>query len=130
MLARDFGNRLRSLRDERGLTQRELALRLQMPVPQISRYETGTFMPNAETLLTLADALDVNVDTLLGRSNGNDKASDAVKDIRLAERMRELEKLDRRFRETAIAVIDAIVVQGHQEAVSARLTKRADGRKR
>jgi transcriptional regulator with XRE-family HTH domain len=130
MLARDFGTRLRSLREQRGLTQRELAVRLQTRVPQISRYETGAFMPNAETLLSLADALGVNVDTLLGRTNGNEPASNAVKDIRLVERLRELEKLDRRYRDTAIAVIDAIVLQGSQEALSSRLSKRSDADRR
>jgi hypothetical protein len=38
--------------------------------------------------------------------------------------MRELEKLDRRFRDTAIAAIDAIVLQGNTEAVSTRLGRR------
>lgn len=130
MLARDFGDRLRKLREERGLTQRQLAERIDVRFPQISRYETGIFMPNAETLVTLADALDVNVDTLLGRINANDARPDAVKDVRLIERVRELEKLEKRFRETAIAVIDAIVVQGHQEAVSSRLAKPAASARR
>jgi transcriptional regulator with XRE-family HTH domain len=122
MLATDFGKRLRALREERGLTQRHVAERIGVQVPQISRYEAGGAMPGAETLIELSGVLQVGLDELvLGR---NVKPLDEVRDVRLLERVRELEKLDRRFRETAIAVIDAIVVQGNQEAVSTRLGKR------
>lgn len=91
-------------------------------VPQISRYEAGGAMPSAETLIELSDVLEVGLDELVLGRNG--KPAEEVRDVRLLERVRELEKLDRRFRETAIAVVDAIVVQGHQEAVSTRLGKR------
>jgi transcriptional regulator with XRE-family HTH domain len=122
MLATDFGKRLRALREERGLTQRHIAERIGVHVPQISRYEAGGAMPSAETLIELSEVLEVGLDVLvLGR---NEKRADEIHDVRLLERVRELQKLDRRFRETAIAVIDAIVVQGNQEAVSTRLGKR------
>jgi transcriptional regulator with XRE-family HTH domain len=123
VLAREFGKRLRSLREDRGLTQRELAARLHTPVPQISRYETGFCLPNAETLAELADVLRIDLgELLLGRKNGNLGDEPQIKDVRLLERVQELEKLDRRFRDTAIAVLEAIIIQGHDEGVKARLT--------
>jgi len=122
VLAREFGKRLRALRDERGLTQRELAERLDAEVPQISRYETGAYLPNAETLVTIAKALHVDLDRLLlGRADGKPADDVPIKDLRLLERMKELEKLDRRFRDTAVAVLEAIILQGHEESVKARL---------
>jgi len=122
VLAAEFGKRLRALREERGLTQRELAKRIDAEIPQISRYETGSYMPNAETLLAIADVLHVGLDTLFGRSSGNTGDATPVKDVRLLERMKELEKLDRRFRDTAIAVLEALILQGHEEGLKARLT--------
>lgn len=122
MLAREFGKRLRALREERGLTQRELAQRLDAEVPQISRYETGAYLPNAETLVTMARVLHVDLDELLlGRADGKPGDDVPIKDVRLLERMQELEKLDRRFRDTAVAVLEAIILQGHEESVKARL---------
>jgi transcriptional regulator with XRE-family HTH domain len=122
VLAREFGKRLRALREERGLTQRQLAERLDAEVPQISRYETGAYLPNAETLVSLATVLHVDLDELLlGRVDGKSPDAVPVKDVRLLERLRELEKLDRRFRDTAIAVLEAIILQGHEESVKARL---------
>jgi transcriptional regulator with XRE-family HTH domain len=123
MLANEFGKRLRSIREERGLTQRELAQRIETQIPQISRYESGASMPNAETLVSIAEVLHVRLDFLLLGEDGNSGDNSPVNDVRLLERLRELEKLDRRFRDTAIAVIDAIVIQGNQEAVNSRLTK-------
>ena len=123
MLASEFGKRLRTLREQRGLTQRQLAERIEVYVPQISRYESGGAMPNAETLIALSNVLEVGLDELVLGQNG-DRATAPINDVRLLERMRELEKLDRRYRETAIAVIDAIVVQGNQEAVTSRLGRR------
>jgi transcriptional regulator with XRE-family HTH domain len=122
VLARDFGTRLRTLREERGLTQRELAQRIHSHVPQISRYETGFCLPNAETLAEMAQVLTVDLDfLLLGRTNGKSPDEPAIKDVRLLERVRELEKLDRRFRDTAIAVLEAIILQGHGEDVRTRI---------
>lgn len=123
MLVSEFGKRLRTVREDRGLTQRQLAERIEVYVPQISRYESGGAMPSAETLIALSEVLQVGLDELvLGRDNDHEEAP--IRDLRLLERLRELEKLDRRFRDTAIAVIDAIVVQGNTEAVSTRLGKR------
>jgi len=45
-----------------------------------------------------------------------------VQDVRLRERVRELEKVDRKYRDAAIEVIDAFVVKGIHEATTARLT--------
>jgi transcriptional regulator with XRE-family HTH domain len=123
MLASEFGKRLRTLREQRGLTQRQLAERIEAQVPQISRYEAGGIMPNAETLVALSDVLRVGLDELIVGRDGARPAA-PVRDVRLLERMQELEKLDRRFRDTAIAVIDAIVLQGNTEAVSTRLGRR------
>ncbi len=121
-LAAEFGRRLRALREERGLTQRELAERSGAQVPQISRYETGAYLPTAETLLALAKVLHLDVDSLLvGRSGRNDKDEVPIKDVRLLERVRELEKLDRRFRDAAVTMIEALIVQGTQEAMRERL---------
>lgn len=109
------------MREQGGLTQRELAERINAEVPQISRYETGAYMPNAETLVAIAQALRVDLDQLLlGRVDGKPGDDVSIKDVRLLERVRELEKLDRRFRDTAIAVLEAIILQGHEESVKAR----------
>ena len=118
--AKDLGARLRAVRDKRGLTQQQLADRLESYAPRISQYESGAVVPEAETLAVLAEALEVSLDELvLGRTITS--GEDGLQDVRLRERVRELEKIDKRFRDAAITVIDAFVVQGNHEATAARL---------
>ena len=64
-----IGNRLQSLRKQKGLTQDELADAASLTRGQISKYETDKLVPDLTTIIKLADALDVSVDYLLGRSD-------------------------------------------------------------
>lgn len=59
--------RLREIREERGMSQSELARLSNVHRVSICRYEHGTKKPNIDSLKRLADALDVPVDDLLGR---------------------------------------------------------------
>lgn len=59
---------LKSLRELRKLTQAELGSRAGMGAASISHFETGQRTPSLDSLVKLADALGVSVDTLLGRA--------------------------------------------------------------
>ena len=52
---------LARLREERGLSQRDLAKITGIKQPQIARIEKGSQMPTLETLWRLADALNAQV---------------------------------------------------------------------
>ncbi len=52
-----LGNKIRSRREELGLTQVELAERTKLTQGYISRVEGDTFTPKATTLMVLAFAL-------------------------------------------------------------------------
>jgi len=53
-----FGERVRELRQKRGLTQVELSERSGFPQGHISEIESGTRVPNLVTILRLSIALD------------------------------------------------------------------------
>lgn len=59
---------LKALRELRKLTQAELGKRAGMGAASVSHFETGQRAPSLDSLVKLADALDVSVDTLLGRA--------------------------------------------------------------
>lgn len=63
-----FGERLKALRLEKGLTQSELAAELILSKQIISNYENATRSPDFETLVTIASTFGVTTDFLLGRS--------------------------------------------------------------
>ena len=61
-----LGEILAELREDRGLTQRELSRQLHISSSSISAYETGARLPNIETLVTFATFFDVTIDYLVG----------------------------------------------------------------
>ena len=61
----DIGENIRHYRKARQLTQAQLADRLGVTVQAISRWETGTGMPDTAQLVPLAQALNISTDTLL-----------------------------------------------------------------
>ena len=57
------------LREEKGLSQEELAKRVHVTRQAVSRWETGVTMPNTETLKLLSKLYNVSINTLLGSPN-------------------------------------------------------------
>ena len=62
-----FPGRLRAARENRRLSQGDLASRAGLRRSAISHFETGTRKPSFDNLRRLADALEVTTDYLLGR---------------------------------------------------------------
>ena len=61
--------RLRDLREDRDLRQRELAEILNVSQTTYSRYENGEFDIPSAALIKLADFYNVSVDYILGRTD-------------------------------------------------------------
>ena len=57
---------IRSYRKAKGLSQEELAAKLNVVRQTVSKWEKGLSVPDSEMLITLAEALDVSVAALLG----------------------------------------------------------------
>ncbi len=64
-----FGKKLRSLRQEKKLSQVELSKKLNVTSQALSQYELGKRIPDAEMIIRIADFFDVSVDYLLDRTN-------------------------------------------------------------
>ena len=62
----NLGENIRKARKAAGVTQKELAERLQVYQKDISRWETGVRTPSAEYIIQLCKALDISADYLLG----------------------------------------------------------------
>lgn len=60
--------RLKDLRKEKGITQLQLAMELNMSQNTISRYETGERQAGYDELIKIADYFNVSIDYLLGRT--------------------------------------------------------------
>lgn len=64
-----LNRKLIELREEAGITQEELANRINVGRSTISGYENGTTQPSYAVLILLADYFGVNLDYLFGRTD-------------------------------------------------------------
>jgi transcriptional regulator with XRE-family HTH domain len=62
-----FGQRVRKLRDQRGLSQAQLAERADLDITYVSGIERGRRNPGLNTLARLARALTVTLPMLVGQ---------------------------------------------------------------
>ncbi|MGG1880168.1 helix-turn-helix transcriptional regulator [Paenibacillus cisolokensis] len=64
-----LGLRIKNLRKDKGLTQRDLASKLEIDNTTVSKWEADVYEPDTATLNKLADLFEVTADYLLGRTN-------------------------------------------------------------
>ncbi len=62
---KDFGTRLKSIREKKKLTQAQVALKAEITVNYYARVERGEENPTYDTLEALAKALGVNSSDIL-----------------------------------------------------------------
>ncbi|MBQ2325250.1 MAG: helix-turn-helix transcriptional regulator, partial [Clostridia bacterium] len=68
-----FGKVVAELRKKRGLTQEELGSELNITAQAVSKWENGIGYPDITVIPKLAEALDVDMDTLFGATDKEDK---------------------------------------------------------
>ena len=62
----EFGKRLKDLREERGLSMKQLSKLVNIGIASISRWENGQTIVNADQLIIFSKFFNVSVDYLLG----------------------------------------------------------------
>ena len=81
----EFSHRLKELRQEKGISQKDLAEELGMARTTIANYEQDTRFPDQRTLCKIADFFNISLDYLLGRIdvpiNAQSSSSDNLLDI-------------------------------------------------
>ena len=92
---------IKSIRKSKGLSQEELAIKLNVVRQTISKWEQGLSVPDAEMLIKLAEVLDTNVSTLLGEKITESKVDDLkaisekleIINLQLSQRKKERRKI-------------------------------------
>ena len=73
-----FQDNLKALRKRKGITQEELATRLNVVRQTVSKWEKGLSVPDSELLIKLAEILEVPVSQLLGSKIETAEQPDAL----------------------------------------------------
>lgn len=104
---------LKRLRQKRGFTQEELAVRLHVVRQTVSKWEKGLSVPDADMLQSLADILEVNVTELLGAPTiePDDRNEVAQQLARINEQMAiKNRRAHRIWKTVAIVLITSVVL--------------------
>ena len=92
---------IRAIRKSKGLTQEELAIKLNVVRQTISKWEQGLSVPDAEMLIAISEVLDTPVSTLLGEKISESKVDDLkvisekleIINLQLSQRKKERRKI-------------------------------------
>jgi len=103
-----FGQRLVNLRQAKGMTQVQLAKATGMTQRAISYYEIEAEFPPAPALITLAQALDVSTDELLGVQPTTPIVRENTIDQRLWKRFQRMASLPTKDQRAVIRLINSL----------------------
>ena len=110
---------IRTIRKAKGLSQEELAVKLNVVRQTISKWEQGLSVPDSELLLALSEALETPVSTLLGETVAEPEADDLkaisqkleVINLQLSKRQQSRRKIAHwLFISTAVVIVIIIAI--------------------
>jgi len=106
-----FNENLKTLRKTKGLSQEEIAIRLNVVRQTISKWEKGLSVPDAEMLIRIAEYFEVSVSELLGKRLDNETDINIVAEqlSRINEQLAIKNRRSHRIWKTIAVVIAAIV---------------------
>ena len=107
-----FRENLKTLRKQKGFSQEELATRLHVVRQTISKWEKNISVPDADTLIRLAEILEVSVSELLGTKIEDENAtSDVAEQLsRINEQLAIKNRRSRRIWKVIGIILAAIVL--------------------
>ena len=117
--AMPLGERIRQLRKEAGWSQAELAEKIAADAGRVNKYEAGRMAPAAESLVRLAEVLNVSIDYLLIDDIPRrplHSAQDA-----LGDRLAVVAELADEDLNLVVSFIDALVAKTRMKALTASI---------
>ena len=114
---------MKALRKNKGLTQEELANRLNVVRQTVSKWENGLSVPDAEMLQKIADVLESDVSQLLGAPIQQNENTDVIAE-QLSRINEQLAVKNNRSRKIwkAVGIILGIIIAGQMLLVALGVT--------
>ncbi len=106
---RDFALKLKDLRRKHKLTQEELAEKLFLSRQAITRWETGTGLPDLGNLVTIAEFFGVSLDELLSKEDLSPSEPGPKWESRIQHDLSEKKRFD-----LALGQAAKVLLQGHR----------------
>jgi transcriptional regulator with XRE-family HTH domain len=106
----ELGKRIQELRKKAGLSQTDLAQKINISYTQMSRYEVKNVQPPADVLKKIADVFGVSVDYLIS-GDSEEKAKATLKDTKLLQLFKAVEGMNEKDKNIITELISTFVFQ-------------------
>ena len=100
-----FGKKLRECREEKQLSQAELARQLEVHHSIIGKYERDEVKPTIDVVKNIAKVLDTTVGFLLGEA----KKQDVLKDQAMLKRLNDIASFPEEDKQHILYTLDALI---------------------
>ncbi len=105
----DIGERIKSIREAKGLSQKQVSLNINMDPSQYSKIEKGKTDPSVSTLEKITIALGINLSELFNTNEDIQDINSA--DKTLIEKVQLIEQLDQEERNSVFKIIDGLFIK-------------------
>jgi transcriptional regulator with XRE-family HTH domain len=106
----NFGEKLRTIRSNKNLSQADFATLVRMSVDAVSRIERGVVNPSPQQIVVFAVALEMSTDRLLGLADGEDGEGSSTELADLRRLMRTARQLGPRELNLTAQLAEALLV--------------------
>lgn len=113
-----LGERIKRLRMERGWSQAQFALKLEVHAKQVSGWERNAHTPSTDVLIKMAEALGVSLDYLAFEDRDASRRVD-IADVELLEKLEAIDKLSDSDKQTVKAVLDTFIMKSRFQRLAA-----------
>jgi transcriptional regulator with XRE-family HTH domain len=115
-----FAQKLSTLRNERGLTQKEMASLIGVGIAQMRRYEKGSSSPTLEVIRNIARTLGISADELIFDEEERVAAA-KILDRKLLEQFEQISRLSAHDKEAVKTILESMILKGRlEEAMPSR----------
>lgn len=106
---KEIGKRLKKMREDRRMSQTELASSMEMLPNQYGKVENGKVLPSLKTLVKAAEALEVSIDEIV--YGVESPVSLSIKDTELVKKMNVISELPPEDKFIALEILDLLITK-------------------
>lgn len=114
-MSMDFGNRLKQIREEKGLKREDVASKIGTSAAIVGRYERGERTPSIDIAKNIAEAIEVSLDYLVGDT------SVLLKDKKMLYRLEVLQKVNPAYKDRILYMLDLMLKDAQNNSLSEKL---------
>jgi len=111
----DFGFRLKTVREEKGLKREEVANKIGTSAAIIGRYERNERTPSVDIAKNIAEALEVSLDYLVGDTTV------LLKDKKMLYRIELLQKINPDYKDRILYMLDVMLKDAQNNTLQDKL---------